>query len=70
MQQRPGEITISHLQPIIERPKRSSEAIAQPREPTTRSGVGFEHHEWFTGGLSDGCRVEVRRDDLTACIVI
>lgn len=63
MQQRPTEIAISHLHPIIQTPKRSPKAITDARESTTTRRIGLEHQEWFACGERDGGGIEVRGDE-------
>ena len=70
MKQRSRKIRKSHLHRIIQTPQSCSKRIRNPHKPTTRSGVGFEHEQFFSVGLGKVGGVEVGCDDgLTGCVI-
>ena len=66
MQQRPSEVAVRHLEPVIDRPERRAKAVAHSRESAARCGVGLEHHELLPGLLRGGDRGEVLCDEVPA----
>lgn len=64
MEQRPAEITISHLQPIIRPPKCRSKTITNPREPTTTRSIRLKHHKRLLHRLRISCTLQIRLNDL------
>ena len=62
MQQRPREVAVRHLQPVVQRPQRRAERVRDAREPAARRRVRLEHHEWLAVLLSEERAVEVGLD--------
>ena len=67
MQQRARKVAVRHLQAIVQCPQGRAEAIANPRESTTRRGIGLEHQQRFIGRLGDVRRVQVWLYEALAC---
>jgi hypothetical protein len=70
MQQRPGEITIRHLQSIIQPPQRRGIRITDPGEPPAARRVRLEHQQRLPRALRDPARVEEGRDQRRARRVV
>lgn len=65
MQQSMSEVGISHLEPVVRRPKSCSVCVAYTGKATTRCGISFEHNEWFSCLLSEVGGIDVRGDKVS-----
>ena len=63
VQQRCRKPSVGHLKTIVDSPERGGEAIADPREPTTRSSVRLEEHNRQIPCQSQVCGVAVLVDE-------
>ena len=66
VQQPPSKVAVRHLQPVVDRPERGPEAVADPGEPAARRRVGLEHHELLARLLRGRDRRQVLRDEVLA----
>ena len=63
MQQRPREVTVRHLHPIIQSPQRRAKRVRDSREPTARCRVRLHHQERLAVLLREVRGVQVNRHD-------
>ena len=63
MEHRARDVTVRHLQRIVQPPQRRREAVADAREAPARRRVRLEHQELLALRLDVRRGVEVRRDE-------
>lgn len=69
MQQGTREVTVRHLQAVVDGPERRREGIADPREASTGRRVRLKHQERLSPCLRHHRRVQIVRDKTLTVLV-
>ena len=63
VQERACEVTVRHLQSVVDGPQRGRKAITSTRESTARGRVRLKHHKFLSKLLGDAGGIQIRLDD-------
>ena len=69
MEEGTGEVTVRHLETVVESPQGRDKGITDAREPAARRRVRLEHHELLAHLLRGRHRAQILRDEIFSGVV-